>query len=252
MNRRVALRIIVAAAAAGLLLGGLASFGCSGHTGGDPSDGGPREGGPGATACQPGSIAGFEPPTFVPARPEPTVCGAFGGEGGLVEGYGAACLGHSANFDSCTSFDAAAYASPDAASAAGCFACLVTAVPGDASGYGAVLQGAVPVVNYPGCVELVDPTEAGAACAQAVFEGFACGEYACRSTCPVVDNNSFLAFYTCAYAAFYGPCQGYFATLQGCLAAEQGDGATPVAQVCFADASAEDHYRGFARYLCGG
>jgi hypothetical protein len=203
-----------------------------------------------AGPCQPIGITDFALPPYVSAQRSPGACAGFGGDGGLVEAYGAACIGHAATYASCTNFAPGDYALPDGADPAPCYGCLVPPMLPDASRTGAVLPGTAPVVNYPGCIELLDPTPAGARCAQAVFAALACAAYACQSSCPVSDDVSLRAFLSCTNAAFYGPCSGYALTAEACLAAEQGDGGTPVAQTCFAGATAEDHYRAVAHYFC--
>jgi hypothetical protein len=198
-------------------------------------------------ACRPGSVAGFQPPPVSPdfiART--SACAGFGGEGGLVQAYGDACLGHSATFDTCAAFEV-----PDAAGASDCYHCLVTPESPDAS-YGAAAFAVVPVVTYSACVKTLDPTDAGASCGQMLAATYACFEQACKAACPITDEASQTAFVDCSNQAATGACLGYALAAQTCSTDEQGDGGTPVATVCFGGQSAEDHFLSVAHYLCGG
>jgi hypothetical protein len=195
-------------------------------------------------ACHPGSVSGFQPAVFVPSHPS-HVCNGFNGEGGLVEGYGRACIGHTKSFDAC-----AAFAAPDAAAAAACYNCLTSPERADASSYGAVVVVGIPFVNYSGCIQVVDP-EAGTSCSQALTAAATCNKYACRSTCSTAEYPSFDTFQGCWDEATSGACAGYWFTVQSCVAAEQGDGGTPVGRTCF-PGTVEDNYWSVARLLCGG
>jgi hypothetical protein len=175
-----------------------------------------------------------------------SACAGFGGEGGLVQAYGDACLGHSATFDSCAAFEV-----PDAAGASDCYDCLVTPESPDAS-YGAAAFAVVPVVTYSACVKTLDPTDAGASCGQVLAATYACFEQACKAACPVTDEASRVAFVDCTNQAATGACLGYALAGQTCSTDEQGDGGTPVATVCFGGVTAEDHFLSVAHYLCGG
>jgi hypothetical protein len=103
-----------------------------------------------------------------------------------------------------------------------------------------------------GCVQDVDPTEAGTSCARALYAAGVCALYACESTCPVTDDVSRAAFEVCTNEALSGACAGYALPATSCVVAEKGDGGTPVATVCFAGSPALDHYLAFAKYFCGG
>jgi hypothetical protein len=209
------------------------------------SDGGVA---PDAGRCHPGSATGFQPPTVAPPAYAPSLaCNGFNDDGGLVASYGAACLGHASTYESC-----AAFAAPDAAGASACYRCLTTTESPDASAYGAVAVVTVPFVNYGGCAQLLDPTDAGASCALVATAAAFCSEYVCKPSCPITDQASFNEYMACWNAANAGPCIGYWLGMVSCLQAEQGDGGTPVANVCFGGQTAEDHYRSFASYLCGG
>src|SRR5258708_31042284 len=51
-----------------------------------------------AGGCQPLNVSGFRPPPFAVAQPS-AACNGFNADGGLVQGYGDACLGHAATYD---------------------------------------------------------------------------------------------------------------------------------------------------------
>jgi hypothetical protein len=119
-------------------------------------------------ACHPGSLSGFHPPPSVPST-RSLACNGFNGDGGLVQAYGHACIGHAATYASC-----AAQSATDAATAAACFHCLVSQASPSATDYGPAVVLSVPEVNYPGCLLLLDPTEAGVSCAQAFTSASPC------------------------------------------------------------------------------
>jgi hypothetical protein len=165
------------------------------------------------------------------------------GDGGLVQAFGDACLGHGATYAACSGL-----APPDAAGASACYACLFTEE--DASTYGVVVNAIAPVVDYGGCIGAVDPSEAGASCAKLSDDAYRCAEYACRPSCPVTDDPSLAAFQACLNEAFSGGCAGYALRALACTFAEQGDGGTPVARVCYGGTTREDHYLAAAQYFC--
>jgi hypothetical protein len=202
----------------------------------------------GASACHPVGVSGFQPGAYIGPLVRSMACDGFNGEGGLVEAYGNACLSHNATYESC-----AGLSPPDAATASACLACLVTPERTDASQYGVVIAtNASPIVNYFGCIQALDPTEAGVSCAHALDEAAQCADYACESVCPVSDDSSQAAFLACFNEALTGACLDHALRAQSCLATEQGDGGTPIAKVCFGGTTAEDHYSATARYFCGG
>jgi hypothetical protein len=203
--------------------------------------------GPNADAggCHPINVSGFRPPPAVSARARSHACDGFNGDGGLVPSYGDDCLGVGSTYASC-----AAFALPDAAGAAECYGCLVTPETPDASSYGVVAVAPIAVVDYAGCIQMVDPTDAGASCAREARTAYACDEYACKSTCPVTDDKSLAALTACMNEASSGGCAGYYLPAQACVAAEQGQSA--VANICFGGSQIEGHYLAFANYACGG
>jgi hypothetical protein len=110
----------------------------------------------------------------------------------------------------------------------------------------------VVFVDYGSCVQALDATDAGASCAQAIAAAAECAEYACASVCPVIDGASQDAFVACTNEAQTGGCAGYALAAAFCVAAEEGDGATPVVKTCLGGASIEANFFSFEHYLCGG
>jgi hypothetical protein len=196
--------------------------------------------------CHPGNVSGFKPPAFVPIR-RSTPCNGFNGDGGLVQAYGDACIGHSKNYDACAGFVVA-----DAAGAADCYGCLVTSENPDASTYGAVVYATTPLVDYPGCLQFFDPTDAGASCAQLITSAATCSEFACKPACPISSMDSWSAFLDCYNVTTNGACAGYWLSALGCIASEEGDGGNLLASVCFGGATTEDDYLSIAHHFCGG
>jgi hypothetical protein len=216
--------------------------------GGDAGDGAVEAGSDADSGgCHPMNVSGFQPPPYPSPPARSLACSGQNGDGGLVALYGEACLGHAATYGSCAAFGA-----PDAASAAACVGCLLTPENWDASLNAVVVSAPIPVVNYAVCIQDVDPTDAGISCARALYAAGACVEYACESTCPVTDDVSRAAFEVCTNEAWSGPCAGYALLADSCVGAENDDGGTPVATVCFAGTSKQDHYLAIAHYVCGG
>lgn len=217
---------------------------------GDASDGDAADDASYADAggCHPIDISGFDAATTVPTAPRSLACNGFNGDGGIVPSFGDACLFHSPEYPPCASFDVG-----DAAGAAECYRCLVSPPTADGTfpGVVAILSG-VADPNYASCIQLADPTEAGAACALDLQTAVACIFYACQSTCPVTDEASVAAITTCMNEALSGACAGYALKMNACLAVEEGNGGTPVATICFPGSTPAEKYLSFAHYLCGG
>jgi hypothetical protein len=196
-------------------------------------------------ACHPGDIAGFVPPPYAGVRSRSQACAAWGGDGGLVQAYANACLAGPATYESCTTF-----APPDAAGAQDCYNCLTSpgATDGGVGGVTVNLNNVV-VVDYGGCIDVIDPTDAGASCAVALAASTLCTVYACRA-CPVTDITSHDRFLACTNEANTGVCSGFGVTSAACVAGERGDGGTVVNSTCF-PGHPFDNYLSFAQYLCG-
>ncbi len=215
------------------------------------------EGGPDGGGCHPINITGFQPPTTLPMGARSTACNGFNGDGGLVESYRDACLQHTAGFPPCVALLAGeaptAGDAGDAGGASDCLNCLLSE-PTPELTYSSVTARleTIDFVNYPLCIELVDPSDAGLACALLLETLVACELYACQGGCPVTDEDSVAAYNECSNEANLGACSGYLLELNACLAAELGDGDTPVAQTCFFGTSPQLKYVPFAHYLCGG
>jgi hypothetical protein len=244
-------------AAAWLAAAGLGSLGCT-HAHDDfASDAGaiddaPMDGGTGdavaeASACRPGSIAGFAPKAAPGPLAQSNACNGFGGPTGFVSAYGEACL--AADQGSRTYSTCAAFGVPDASGADACFHCLIT--PEDASTYRVVVLAPIGILDYAGCIQAVDPSDAGRSCAQAMNDAYTCAEYACKPNCPVTDDTSYVALTTCLDEASKGPCLSYTLLEVECLAAAEGDGGTRFDQVCFHGDSVLSKYLTMAQYFCG-
>jgi hypothetical protein len=195
--------------------------------------------------CLPASVSGFQPPPFHSIQPS-MACSGFFGDSGLVQAYGDDCIGHSSSYEACSALRV-----PDAAGAADCYSCLVTVADVDSGQYGAVVKLTRPVVDYAGCVESLDPTDAGAACANTIAAAASCVDYACARQCPITDQASSDAFIVCSNVATSGACDGYWLRARACIAQEIGDAGTAVASICFAGATTEDDYLSIAHYFCG-
>ncbi len=175
--------------------------------------------------CSPRS--GFQPSPYVPAAQTSLSCFQSPIQGALA----ADCFSDASTYASCSGF---ADSGLDAgANTNACLACLVSPENSDA-GYGAVVQGVVPVINVAGCLQVADQSDAGYACAVAVQAAWACAEYACKSSCPVSDDPSRAEYVACTELAATGVCSTYTQAAQTCVAAETGDGGLPyVAMYCF-------------------
>jgi hypothetical protein len=199
-----------------------------------------------AAACQPINVAAFQPPPYpgVVLGSSSLPCSAYDGGALLVQSYGDACLGHAATYETCRAF-----AVPTAGAAAACYQCLVSDDPSSAS-FSAVVRAVYPVVNYPACVQALDPSDAGLGCARSAYDAAACAVYACQPNCPVSSEATRSAFETCTNEAAFGPCVGYALPAAECLGLEQNN--PTVAAICFAGSFAEDHYLAIAHHFCGG
>jgi hypothetical protein len=200
-------------------------------------------------SCHPMNVSGFVPPSYVGPSVRSAACAALDGGGGVAQAYGDSCLGNSATYGLCAGFSPG-----DAAGADACYTCLVSSRRPDASAYGvAIEEETVGVVNYFGCIQALDPTDAGISCAHAVQLLVYCVDYACRAACPpITDHLSRGAYQSCTDEALRGGCLGYALSAQQCVSIEQGDGSTPVATVCFGGKTEEDHFLAAAHYFCGG
>jgi len=189
-----------------------------------------------AGACQPGSATGFVAPAYVPPNSQFSNPPCFGSP--VPQQYANACLGDASSYAACTTFDAGA-------EGGACLQCLAGATPGSP-----VVLGGAPAVDYAACIAALDPTDAGVSCAMQLQVAAACIDYVCAPSCQVVDQPSENAYEACVATAATGVCAGYSTPASACLAAEQGDGGSLVAQTCLAGLSQSDNFLAIATYFC--
>ncbi len=170
----------------------------------DP-DAGPE---PPATTCAPASPAGWSP-TWVP--PTGASQGACVPQD-IADLY-AACFGSDATDATCSSYESG---SPT------CASCVFSASTDP--GWGAIVVfGDTIAVNQPGCLDLVDPSEA--TCAGSAESETECEHALCDSSCPVSDAPSLAVWQQCAAQADRTVCGGYGGTCLDTALAVDGGGA---------------------------
>jgi hypothetical protein len=189
-----------------------------------------------AGACQPGSAAGFVAPAYVGPNSQFSNPPCFGSP--VPQQYASACLGDASSYAACTTFYAGA-------EGGACLQCLASTTPGSP-----VVLGGAPAVDYAACIAALDPTDAGVSCAMQLQVAAACIDYVCAPSCQVVDQPSENAYEACVATAATGVCAGYSTPASACLAAEQGDGGSLVAQTCLAGLSQSDNFLAIATYFC--
>lgn len=206
--------------------------------GSSSSGGGGSSGGSGgfvdATACLPGDVTTYAP-QYRPAT------GAYQSKchDGDVQAFFDACLGTNATSDNCNKFMGDTTTS-------GCAACILT--PDSAMKYGPLIgHGSFVTANVAGCLELVDATSSGLACAKAVQALAGCELLACEANCDVHDVASLNAYETCASTADQAGC-GTYSSASSCVQGLQEAG-DAVAQ-CLAQDFAT-FYGAAARLFCG-
>ncbi len=205
----------------------------SSSSGGSGSSGSGSGGFVDATACLPGDVTTYAP-QYKPAT------GAYQGkcQDGDVQAFFDACLGTNATTDKCNSFMAG--------TTAACAACILT--PDSAAKYGPLIgHGSFVTANVAGCLELVDATTSGVACAKAVQALAGCELLACEANCNVHDPPSLNAYEACATTADQAGCAMY-ASASSCVQGLQEAG-DAVAQ-CLAQDFAT-FYGAAARLFCG-
>jgi hypothetical protein len=204
-------------------------------------DSAPATDAPVDAGCSPRS--GFQPTAYVPATNSLDCIGS------PIQGALATdCFNDAATYASCAGFADAGFDAGVDTNA--CLACLVSPEDSDA-GYGAVVQGVVPVLNVAGCIQLGDPSDAGYTCAAAVQAAWACAEYACKSSCPVSDDPSRAAYVACTELAATGVCSAYTQLAQACVAAEVDGGSPTVAMYCFDGANDAGETLTLLDFFCG-
>jgi hypothetical protein len=181
------------------------------------------------SACAPSSASGWSPAWVPPTGASQGLCGPQD-----IANLYAACFGADATDDTCSSYESG---SPT------CASCVLSAAT-DPSWGAIVVFADTTVVNEPGCLDLVDPSEAG--CAQAAESQTECEHALCDASCPVSDAPSFDAWEQCAAQADQGACSGYDGTcLDAALAADGGGAACGGADFATAFANV-------ATVFCGG
>jgi hypothetical protein len=198
--------------------------------------------------CAPGSIAAFVAPSYVPAAPQSFICGHP-----EEIALGADCFGDASTVDACATFPSTGLdggpVDPN------CLSCLFSDEndAGEAGVYGPVVRGVVPVANVAGCIQTLDPSDAGYDCAAAVQAAWQCAEFACKAACPVTDDPSRAAYLQCARDAATTVCATYTTAARACIATETADGgvaAGSILQFCFAGADPGDQLATLAAFFC--
>lgn len=205
--------------------------------------------GPGDTAvpCAPASMAGFVPPAYVPARGQSFECDDYQTHS-QTTALARACFADAATVATCAGF-------PDAGNLDGavippaCATCLRTNETDTDGGYGASIRGTITVANVAGCVEMADPSDAGAACAKAIQAAAVCVDRSCRASCPVTNEATRDAYLACTKLAATTSCATFAAAATACIAAEE-DASDRARNFCF---SSSDPVLGFdkiAAFFC--
>ncbi len=209
---------------------------------------------PGTDAgCAPQAITGFVAPPYVHGIGEGFPCNIGSTEPTILAND---CFGDASSYTTCNSF--AATGDDDAAVPAQCLSCLISPEGSDA-GYGGMIQGVVLVPNLAGCIEGVDPTDAGLSCAKAIQQAWECAEFACKTACPVSDEGSQQAYVHCTGEAAGTVCAAYATAATNCIAAEQAAfaeaGASPngpgaMNEFCFGGTTPAAQAADIAAYFC--
>jgi hypothetical protein len=195
-----------------------------------------------ASACQPGSVATYQPASYRGASPVgqgACVTDASGSD--PIQGFYDACLGAGATTDACNDFRQ---------QNATCVACILT--PQTAAHYGPLIDFTTYVIaNVAGCIE-VAPRATGAldpdafACAKSVQALAGCELAACGANCPVHDATSLASYQSCATASEQSGCDPW-ATAAACAEDEQDAGG--LAAACLG--SFQVFYDAVVPYFCG-
>jgi hypothetical protein len=180
-----------------------------------------------AGSCKPASVASFQPPPYTHAS------GAFQDQctSAMIDQFYDACFGPNQSETACAAFQ------PDAdATRAACAACIVT--PQTASTYGAVVlytSISIGIPNVAGCIELLDPTSSGLACAKSVQADDDCDLAACAANCPLSTPGGVQAFESCTVAADSDGCKAYADPANACLGADADAAASACPKLGFHD-----------------
>jgi hypothetical protein len=220
--------------------GGPVEGGSSSSSGGSSSNGGSTSSGSGgfdndANACQPGSVATYNPGKYKPASGEGQ--GACLPSAAMPDPIGAfydSCFGPSANATDCNDLRQ---------KQATCVACILT--PDSAAKYGPLIDhGSFVTANVAGCLELFAP--GSLSCATAVQELGGCELAACMANCPVHDASSLADYEACATQVEAAGCQMYTAAAD--CAFDVPD-AAPAAAACLGDF--QSFYQAVVPRFCG-
>jgi hypothetical protein len=245
----------IAAVRGALVLGASVAVGCTvvateppreGPLDGASGDGGSSSGGGfpmyDASACQPGSVASYQPASYRSASPVGQgACVATGSETDPIQGFYEACLASTATTDGCNLFREQNEA---------CVACILT--PQTAARYGPLIDFTTYVIaNVAGCIEVAPaasgtPDSDGLACAKSVQALAGCELAACGANCPVEDAKSLSAYQSCATASEQSGCQDW-ATAAACADAEEDAGG--LASACVG--SFPTFYDAVVPFFCG-
>jgi hypothetical protein len=195
-----------------------------------------------ASACQPGSVASYQPSSYRSASPVGQgACVAAGSETDPIQGFYDACLVTGATTDGCNDFRE---------QNAACVACILT--PQTAARYGPLIDFTTYVTaNVAGCIEVAPtasgtPDSDGLACAKSVQALAGCELAACGANCPVDDTKSLSSYLSCATASEQSGCQDW-ATAAACADAEEDAGG--LATACLG--SFQTFYDAVVPFFCG-
>ena len=195
-----------------------------------------------ASACQPGSVATYQPGTYHSASPVGQgSCVAATSGADPIQGFYDACLGSGATTDACNDFRS---------QNATCVSCILT--PQSAPHYGPLIDYTTYVTaNVAGCLEVAPSAagepEAGAlACAKSVQALAGCELQACGANCPVHDGTSLSAYQSCASTSEQSVCASW-ATAAAC--ADAAGDAGGLASACLG--SFQDFYDAVVPFFCG-
>jgi hypothetical protein len=187
--------------------------------------------------CQPAGLAGWTPPAYHHAQPaQPAACTSA-----LIADFYASCLGPDASSSACDeNWGCGDGGCAEDVAHATCERCLVT--PSTNITWGPVVDyGSTVSVNVAGCIELLDPANAG--CAMPVQQADQCQHEACDTACPALAD-----FDSCVAVADQGICAAY---AQGSVCqATEADGGP--ARACVAGAAFGDLFAAAAQVFCGG
>lgn len=218
--------------------GGPAEGGSSGSSGGSSTGGGSSSSSSGglpndANACQPGSVATYDPGTYHPASGEAQGACITTASMNPIGAFYDRCLGPNASSTDCNALRQAE---------AKCVACILT--PDSAPKYGPLIDhGSFVTANVAGCLELVG---GALSCAKAVQALGGCELAACQANCAVHDSASLADYETCVQQAEQAGCQTY--TTAAACAFDASD-ATPNAAACLSDF--KSFYEAVVPLFCG-